>query len=263
LKKQIHVVVTGASSGIGLALAKHYLQQGALVSVCARTIGTLVAIGNQRLYCHKADVSQQVDCIGFIQGAIAKHGAIDVLINNAGISMRALVNEVDTSVLEQVMQINFWGAVYCTKASLPSIIAKKGVVCSVSSIAGYRGLPARSAYSASKFALQGFMESLRTELLHTGAHVMWVSPGFTSSNIRNVALAVNGASQGETPLAEANLMSAEECATKIAHAIDTRKRTLVMTTQGRLTVWLNKLWPSLADKLVYRHFSKEVGSPVK
>ncbi|RYZ21038.1 MAG: SDR family NAD(P)-dependent oxidoreductase, partial [Sphingobacteriales bacterium] len=132
----------------------------------------------------------------------------------------------------------------------------------VSSIAGYRGLPGRTGYSSSKFALQGFMEALRTELLETGVHVMWVSPGFTNSNIRNVARNATGNAQQETPLQESQLMSSEQCARIILDAYKERRRTVVMTSQGKITVWLNKLFPAFADRLVYKHFLKEPGSPL-
>jgi short-subunit dehydrogenase len=260
-----HIVITGASSGIGLALAKQYLAQQHKVSICARKIDSLTAefTQNPLLYYTSADVSIEQDCKQFIQNAIMANGEIDVIINNAGISMRALVDGIDLAVLKKVMNINYWGAVYCTYYGLASIKKNKGVICSVSSIAGYRGLPARSGYSSSKFALQGFMESLRTELLHSGVHVMWVCPGFTNSNIRNVALNNTGNSQQETPLQENKLMSAEQCATIIITAIAKRKRTVVMTLQGKLTVWINKLFPALADKLVFNHFAKESDSPLK
>jgi short-subunit dehydrogenase len=177
--------------------------------------------------------------------------------------MRALFDEAKIEVIKELMDINFWGAVYCTKYALPSIIQHKGVVASISSIAGYRGLPGRTGYSASKFALQGFMEALRTELLHTGASVVWFCPGFTASNIRNVAKGADGSSQQETPLSEDKLMSAGTAARIMIDAIEKRKRTLVMTMQGKLTVWINKLFPGIADGLVYKHFLKEPGSPLK
>ena len=110
--------------------------------------------------------------------------------------------------------------------------------------------------------MQGFLESLRTELLHTGVHVMWVSPGFTSSNIRNTARSADGSAQKETPLDEQKLMSAADCAAELLAAIESRSRTRVMTGQGKLTVWINKLFPALADKLVYNHFLKEPDSPL-
>lgn len=152
---------------------------------------------------------------------------------------------------------------YCTKRAIPYLLKSKGVVTGISSIAGYRGLPGRTGYSASKFAMQGFLEALRTELLHTGVHVMWVSPGFTASNIRNVARVADGSSQAETPLDEGKLMTAETCAKHVLDAAESRKRHVVLTGQGKLVVWLSKLLPSLADKMVYKHFLSEPDSPLK
>ena len=259
-------VITGGSSGIGKALAEAMLAKGARVAVCGRNLEKLeVAMGpaHDNLFCFEADVSIEADCKRFVDAVLEKWGRVDVLINNAGISMRVLFEEVDLKVIKELMDINFWGAVYCTKYALPAIRKQKGVIASVSSIAGYRGLPCRTGYSASKFALQGFMESLRTELLHTGVHVMWVCPGFIASNIRNVARGADGSAQKETPLDESKLMSAEECAGIILSGIAGRKRTLVMTGQGKLTVWINKLFPALADKMVYKHFLNEPDSPLK
>jgi len=264
LKNKI-VVITGGSSGIGKALVETALSRGAKVAVCARNLEKLRAQFDQsdNLLCFRADVSVEADCKAFIDAVIQHWGTVDVLINNAGISMRALFRDVDLAVIKELMDINFWGAVYCTKYALPSILKHKGVIASVSSIAGYRGLPGRTGYSASKFAMQGFFEALRTELLYSGVHVMWVSPGFTASNIRNVARSKDGTPQAETPLDEGKLMSAEECARIIIDGVEKRKRTIVMTTQGKLAVWLNKLLPGLADKLVYQHFLKEPDSPLR
>jgi short-subunit dehydrogenase len=260
------VVITGASSGIGKALALAALQRGAKVAVCARNLQKLQesyqGTNKEKLLLFAADVSREEDCRAFIDAVMQKWGRIDALINNAGISMRALFEDADTKVIRELMDINFWGTVYCTKYAVSSIRENKGVIAGVSSIAGYRGLPARTGYSASKFAMQGFLEALRTELLHTGAHVMWVSPGFTASNIRNVARGADGHAQGETPLDEGKLMSAEACADIILDSMEKRKRTVVMTGQGKLTVLMNKLFPALADKLVYKHFLKEPGSPL-
>src|SRR5439155_4758930 len=142
------------------------------------------------------------------ESTITVFGGIDILINNAGISMRAELKDASVDVIRKVMDVNFFGAVYCTRFALDSLIERKGTVVGVSSIAGFRGLPGRSGYSASKFALNGWLEALRTELLHTGVHVMWVCPGFTASNIRNVALNKDAQPQGESPLDESKLMSA-------------------------------------------------------
>jgi short-subunit dehydrogenase len=152
--------------------------------------------------------------------------ALDVLINNAGISMRALFEKVDLNVIRQSMDINFWGTVYCSKFALPYIIQSKGSIAGISSVAGYKGLPCRTGYSSSKFAMQGFLESLRIELLHRQVNVLWISPGFVASNIRNVALNAEGKAQKETPLNEKGLMSAEACAHGILQAIEKRKRAL-------------------------------------
>ncbi|PSL44964.1 short-subunit dehydrogenase [Chitinophaga niastensis] len=261
------VVITGGSSGIGKALVTELLAQGATVAVCGRKQAALDAlhheINNAALFTFVADVSVEADCKSFIESTIAKFGKIDILINNAGISMRAMFRDLDISVLKSLMDINFWGTVYCTKFAYPAILASKGTIVGVSSIAGYRGLPARTGYSASKFAMQGFLEALRTENLHTGVNVMWVCPGFTSSNIRNTALNPQGQAQSETPLSEDKLMSAEAVATAIAKAIVKRKRTLVLTSQGKLTVLLSKLFPGMLDGLVYNHFKKEPGSPLQ
>jgi short-subunit dehydrogenase len=137
---------------------------------------------------------------------------------------------------------------------LPHITEQKGVIIGVSSIAGYRGLPGRSGYSASKFAVQGWLEALRTEVLHTGVHVMWVCPGFTASNIRNSALNKDARPQKESPLDEEKLMTAEICAMHILDAVEKKKRTLVLTFTGKRTVWINKLFPGWADKLTHHYF---------
>ncbi|HEY8960179.1 SDR family oxidoreductase [Chitinophaga sp.] len=261
------VVITGGSSGIGKALVTEMLAHGANVAVCGRKQAALSELQQQvnssQLFTFVADVSVEADCKAFIESVISKFGKIDILVNNAGISMRALFRDLDVSVLKSLMDINFWGTVYCTKFAYPSILANKGTIVGVSSIAGYRGLPARTGYSASKFAMQGFLEALRTENLHTGVNVMWVCPGFTASNIRNTALNPQGQAQSETPLDEGKLMTAEAVAAEIAKAIAKRKRTLVLTGQGKLTVLLSKLLPGFLDKMVYNHFKKEPGSPLQ
>jgi short-subunit dehydrogenase len=159
-------------------------------------------------------------------------------------------------VIRKVMDVNFYGTVYCTKLALDAVIKSKGTIAAVSSVAGYRGLPGRSGYSASKFAINGWMEAIRTELQDTGVNVMWVCPGFTASDIRSVALNNKGKLHGESPLDEDKLMSAKECAAHILHAIEKRKRTIVLTFKGKETVWMNKLFPAWVDTLVKKFFFK-------
>jgi short-subunit dehydrogenase len=254
------VVVTGGSDGIGKALIELLIKEGAKVATCGRQYEKLYALqleySQVMLHTMVCDVSNEEECKRFILSTVETFGTIDILINNAGISMRSLFDDADTDVIRRLMDVNFMGAVYCTKAALPYIIEQKGTVVGISSPAGSRGLPGRSGYSASKFALQGWLESIRTELWDTGVHVMWVSPGFTASNIRNAALNSKGEGQGESPLDESRLMSAETCAKYILKAIEKRKRVLVLTLTGKLTVFLNKFFPSLADKLVHGYYFK-------
>jgi short-subunit dehydrogenase len=258
------VIITGASSGIGKSLAYEFARRGANLVLAARQYGNLCEITEdlQKQYAIQAiavkcDVSVEDECALLIKQAVTTFGQIDVLINNAGISMRALFNDLDVNVLKTLMDVNFWGTVYCTKYALPELLKTKGSVVGVSSIAGYKGLPGRTGYSASKFAINGFLDSLRVENLKTGVHVMTACPGFTASNIRNTALNKAGNQQGESSLDEQKMMSADEVAHRIADGVEQRKRTLVMTFQGKLTVLLSKLLPGVLDGLVYNIFAKE------
>lgn len=254
------VVITGGTDGIGKALVSEFLSLGASVATCARNAQHLFDLKKEfdgkPLFTMEADVSKEEDCKNFILQIVNKFNRIDILINNAGISMRGLFRETNLETLRRVMDINFWGSVYCTKFALDIILENKGTIVGMSSVAGYRGLPGRSGYSASKFALNGWMEALRTELLETGVNVMWVCPGFTKSNIRNVALNKDTKPQGESPLEEEKLMTAEECAHHIIKAIKKRKRTLVLTFTGKETVYMNKFFPSITDKLTRKFFFK-------
>jgi len=263
------VVITGASSGIGKALAEEFGRLGAKLSLCARNEEKLTAVSDNLKYqgievlAVAADVSIENDCKNFILTTYEKYGRIDVLINNAGLSMRALFANTELDVLHKLMDVNFWGTVNCTKYALPYLLDSKGSVAGISSIAGYKGLPGRTGYSASKFAMHGFLETLRIENRKTGLHVLIACPGFTTSNIRNVALSGDGSQQGESPLDEQKIMSAETVAKYILSAIAKRKHRLTLTTQGKLTVLLNKFFPRFMDKMVYNHMAKEQDSPLK
>ena len=254
------VAITGGSDGIGRALVHAFMQQGAKVATCGRNPDKLYKLQleypGKPLHIVTADVGIEQDCKRFIETTISTFGGIDILINNAGLSMRSLMKDADVSVIRKLMEINFMGAVCCTKFALQSIIERNGVIVGVSSIAGYRGLAGRSGYSASKFALQGWLEALKTELDDEGVHVMWVCPGFTTSNIRSAALNAEGNTIGDSTMNEKNMMSAEECAQHILNAIEKKKRTLILTAQGKRTVWLNKFFPKLADKMAKKFYMK-------
>lgn len=259
------VLITGGTSGIGRACAVAFGQAGARVVVTgrdeARLQETARELARLHIQCHpvRADVGVAADSERAVQETIAIFGRLDVLLNNAGISMRARFQDVDLAVIQQLMQTNFFGTVYATKFALPHLLASQGSVVGISSIAGYRGLPGRTGYSASKFAMHGFLEALRTEMLPQGVHVLLACPGFTASNIRQVALAADGSPQGESPRDEQKMMSSTEVAQHILQGVQQRRRDLVLTGQGKLTVFLNKWLPGLTDKLVLSHFRKEEG----
>ena len=261
------VIVTGASSGIGRACAEKFAQEGANLVLAARSADKLSEVAENiarygvQVLPVVTDVTREEDCKNLVEKALIKFGKIDVLVNNAGISMRASFSDLDISVLKKVMDVNFWGTVYCTRYAITSLLENKGSLVGVSSIAGYKGLPGRTGYSSSKFAMHGFFEALRIENIKKGLHVLIACPGFTASNIRNTALAADGSSQGETPRDEQKMMQPEEVAMHIVSAVKYRKDRLTLTFTGKLTVLLNKFFPKWVDKLVYNHMSKEPDSP--
>lgn len=261
------VIITGGSSGIGKALAAEFGARGSKIMITGRngynlekTVKELEDRGIT-ISGFRGDVSVEEDNKRMVEETMEKYGAIDILINNAGISMRALFEEADLDVIQRVMNTNFFGVVYATKYCLPEIIRNRGSVIGISSIAGFQGLPGRTGYSASKFALNGFLEALRLELSPKGTHVLTACPGFTSTNIRIQALTKNGKVQGHSPRDEASMMSPEQCARYIYSATVKRKRTLVLTTQGKLAVLINKWLPGLADRIVFYMMRKEPNSP--
>ena len=220
------IIVTGASSGIGLALTEQLAKEGACIIMAARNYQKLKEIADDfssKYECNllpvKTDVSIEDDCKNLIEKTVEKYGKIDVLINNAGLSMRALFKDVDLKVIRQLMDVNFYGTVYCTKFALPYLVNTKGSIVGVTSIAGFHGLPGRTGYSASKFAMHGFLETIRIENLKNGLHVMIAAPSFTASNVRKSALTADGSPQGETPRDENKMMKAEDVAVAIIKGI--------------------------------------------
>lgn len=262
------VIITGASSGIGKALAEKYADEGWDVVVAARREERLLELKTKLKHTTvltvKTDVASESDCKNLVEKAVEKFGQIDVLINNAGISMRALFNQTDLEVMRKVMDVNFWGTVYCTKYAMPYLLKSKGSLAGIISVGGYIGLPGRTGYSSSKFAVRGFLETVRIENMKTGLHVLIAAPGFTTSEIRKSALNGEGKQQGETPRNEDKMMSAEECAVHIFNAVQKRKRELVLTlVEGKLTVFLSKFFPGFIEKMSYKIFAKEPDSPFK
>jgi len=262
------VIITGASSGIGKASALEFAKEGAKVVLAARRInelknveGQIIKLGGEALSI-KIDVKIVDDCKKLVEKTIKKYKRIDVLVNNAGISMRASFEKLDLSVIKSLMDTNFYGTVYCTKFALPYLLETKGTVVGVSSISGLVPLPGRTGYCASKHAMDGFLNTLRLENINRGLNVMVVHPGFTTSNIRNTALDKNGKPQKESPRNEEEMMSAEKVAQIIVRSTLNRERNLVLTLQGKLAVWLYKYFPGIADRVIVHEMAKEPDAPI-
>ena len=263
------VIVTGASSGIGKAIATEFAMKGSKVVLAARTEEKLVSLQKElvdkgyKAFYVITDVSIESDCKRLIDLTVEKYGTIDILINNAGISMRASFIDVDLSVLHRLMDVNFWGTVYCSKYALPYLLLQRGSLVAVSSVAGFHGLPGRTGYSASKFAIHGFLETIRIENLKKGLHVMIIAPGFTASEIRKRALIHDGSEQGESPLKENNLKTPEYVAKWVLKGIRKKKRNKLITLDGKLTALLQRITPGFVDWVYYLEMSKEPNSPIK
>lgn len=260
------IIITGASSGIGLASARLFASYGAKLSLAARSIDKLESLAaeigrDDDVLCVRTDVTKEGECRSLIAQTIEKYGRIDILVNNAGVSMRAMFRDLDLKVLKSLMDVNFWGTVYCTKYALPWLLKSRGSVVGVISIAGYAGLPARTGYAASKYAIRGFLDTLRIEHLYDGLHVMVFAPGFTASNVRNAALTADGSHQGKTPRDEGKMMTAERVAEYLAKGLKRRRSEMILTPIGKLTVLMHNLFPRLTDKLEFSYMAKEPDSP--
>lgn len=262
------IIVTGASSGIGLASSRLFGSLGAKVVMAARRLDKLMELApsvgpDERVLCVKCDVSSEEECKELVEVTVERFGRLDILVNNAGLSMRAMFKDLDLKVIHSLMDVNFWGTVNCTKYALPFLLQSKGQVVGVISIAGYSALPARTGYSSSKYAIRGFLDTIRIEHLKDGLNVLVFAPGYTSSNVRNAALTADGSAQGETPLDEGKLMSAEDCAKHLAKALRKRKSECILTGLGKATVLAHRLFPRLTDKLTYKFIAREANSPFK
>lgn len=263
------VIVTGASSGIGEAIARRFAENGSRVVLAARSEEKLAVIveeikaKNQEAFFVKTDVSVEEDCKALINTTIAQYGRIDILINNAGLSMRASFDDVELKVLHQLMNVNFWGTVYCTKYALPYLVAAKGSLVGVSSVAGFHGLPGRTGYSASKFAIHGFLETIRIENLKKGLHVMIIAPGFTATEIRKHALVADGSEQGLSPRDENKLVTPDYVAGWVLKGIRKKKRNKILTLDGKITALFQRIIPSVVDWAYYVEMSREPKSPIK
>ncbi len=257
------VVITGASKGIGAELARQLAAQGARLVLAARNTAELEAVAadcrnlGANVITVKADVALERDCQAIMSGAALAFDGIDVLVNNAGATMWARFEDIDDmSILERIMQVNYMGAVYCTRHALPYLRQSRGVLCGISSLTGKTGVPTRTGYAASKHAMAGFFDSLRIELDGSGVAVTMIYPGFVSTGIRENASGPDGKPIQVSPVKEGEVMGVAQCARIIVKAIETRKREVVMTARGKMGLWLKLIAPSLVDQIAKRAIEK-------
>ncbi|MCP3956397.1 MAG: SDR family oxidoreductase [bacterium] len=253
------VLLTGASSGIGEELALQLASQGARLTLAARRRERLeqVAAGCRErggtAQVVETDVGVEDDCRRLVDACVAEHSRIDTLINNAGRTMWSLFEELETlRPFEEIMRVNYFGSVYCTYYALPHLAETGGRIVGVSSLTGKTGVPTRSGYAASKHAMAGFFDSLRIELADSGVSVTMAYPDFVATETRQRALGPDGEPIGESPVHEGEIMTAGECARRIIAGAARRKRELIMSTRGKLGLWLKLLAPGLIDRIARR-----------
>lgn len=264
------VVITGASDGIGAELARQLAaRHGAACALvlAARNTAALETVASQcavlgaQTLVQRTDVAVEADCRALMAAAVARFGRIDALVNNAGLSAQALFSDVQAADLgwyEQLMQVNLWGSVWCTHAALPHLKATRGSIVAVSSLAGLIGVPGRTAYSATKFAMTGFFEALRAELKTAGVSVTTAYPGVVATQIRYRGFNAAGQAAGTSGLKEDKAMPVEVCVRLILDGMENRRREVVMTAQGKLGRWLRLLAPGLVERMALAALKDDV-----
>lgn len=253
------VVLTGGSSGIGREIAYQLCAQKAQLVLAARDPVLLDAVVAE---CTKrgakaigvpTDVSVEARCKELIERTIAEFGRIDMLINNAGISMRSRFDELGgVEPIERLMRINYFGSVYCTHYALPYLKKSRGRIVAIASLAGKTGVPTLSGYSASKHAMIGFFEALRIELERDGVTVTIVCPGFVATDVASRAIGPGGATLGKRSVIRSKVMPVDECARIIIGAAAEREREVVMTLRGKAGQWLKLALPGVVDRIAIK-----------
>lgn len=260
------VIVTGASSGIGKSLALRLADQGARVVLAARSVERLEALaqecsrrGGQALVV-PTDVADEAQCRALVERATQEYGRLDMLINNAGFGLVARLDEMpDLHLFRQVLDVNFYGALCCTYYALPHLKQAKGRLVNISSLGGLSALPYNTAYIASKFALEGFSESLRMELQANDVSVTVISPSWVVTEFHEHYVNKDGQAKGPSGRAiyTDKTMTADECARITLEAARRRKREVIMGP-GRLALLLKVIAPDWLDKMVLKMFLRPV-----
>lgn len=261
LKDKI-IIITGASSGIGKELAMQLAERGAALSLAARNekqlneVAEKCKLKSDKVITVATDVSKKDQCKNLIEETINNFGKIDILINNAGITMWTMFEDItEIDLVEKIMKVNYLGSVYCTHYALPYLKKSKGLIVGISSLTGRTGVPTRTAYSASKFAMTGFFDSLRIELKKFCVGVTMIYPGFVDTEIRGKELGGDGKLIGVNKLANTKTMDVKTCVNIIVKAIAKRKREVVMTFKGRFGLKLKLISPSFVDKIAQKEIN--------
>lgn len=257
------VAITGAAGGIGSALARAFLRRGAFVALLdlpgARldALEASLAEAGSAVLALPCDVTSEEACRRAMDEVVQRFGGLDVLVNNAGQTHLGRFDETDVAVLRRVMDVNFFGAVCCTRAALSALVARRGIVVVLSSVAGFAPLAGRAGYAASKHALHGLFDSLRVELRAQGVHVLLVCPSFVATDIGARALGPDGGAPRVARTTTGRAASPDEVAEAIVKATDARRRLLVLSAVGRLSYWLTRLWPAAYDRIMERSLLRD------
>lgn len=259
------VVVTGAAGGLGAALCHRFGAVGARVVALdsdRRGLDALaprLAQAGVEAMTVPCDVTSESECIGAMAAARRRFGGIDVLVNNAGISHRSAFERTELRVIRRVMEVNFFGAVHCTQAALPDLIARRGIVVAISSVAGFAPLIARTGYAASKHALHGFFESLRSEVDSRGVHVLIVCPTFVRTGIERNALGGDGGPASHAQSVVGRPLEPDGVAELIVKAARQGRRSLLVGKVARISWWLSRVAPRLYARVMARRLREEMG----
>ncbi|MGD8492235.1 MAG: SDR family oxidoreductase [Desulfobacterales bacterium] len=257
-------VITGGASGIGAAISRTFAAHGAKLGLLDSDGGALEAAAADlaargcqvRGIC--CDVAREDECETAIRTLIAHFGGIDILVNNAGITQRSAFVATKVSVYRQVMDVNFFGALHCTKVAMASLIERQGTIIVIESLAAVAPLLGRTGYCASKHALHGLFTSLRAELIGSGVHIMIVCPGFVKTNLQARALGANGRVTRHPQSTVGRQDSPARVADAVYRAMLKRKKMLILSPVGKLTYWLSRVAPGLYERMMARQLKSEL-----
>lgn len=250
------IILTGASEGIGRALALELAARGARLALAARDRDRLESLAQEcrtrggDALAVPTDVTNAQDLEWLVAETLKAYGGIDIVIHNAGITMWSRFDALtDLSIFERVMEVNYYAPVRLTALTLPHLRQSRGLIVAIASLAGLTGVPERSAYSGSKHAMVGFFDSLRIELAGSGVEVSVIAPDFVVTEIHKRAIGPDGEPLGTSPMQQSKIMTAEECARRITRAMERRQRLLLMSTRGKLGMWVKLLAPGMIDRM--------------